>query len=146
LISEAHETAERIIQDAKKTVENTLKEQKKKGRERAKDRVISIEKKAEDDSVLIKLREIASIESKANWLILEKKHTLIENVLNQVKDELRELVKKDDYIPILESLIVEAGNIIGVTDFEIILNKRDSTLPLAVKKLEQIIKEKIGSY
>ncbi len=35
LLSEAHETAEKIIQDVKKTVQGTLEEQRKKGRERA---------------------------------------------------------------------------------------------------------------
>ncbi|GAH14984.1 unnamed protein product, partial [marine sediment metagenome] len=54
----------------------------------------------------------------------------IENVLNQVKDELRTLIKSDQYIHVLENLIVEGGIIVGETDLEVTLNERDSTLPL----------------
>jgi len=56
LLSEARETAEKIIQDVKKTVQGTLEEQRKKGRERAREIVISIDKKAQKESLIIKLR------------------------------------------------------------------------------------------
>ena len=144
LLSEAHETAEKIIQDVKKTVQGTLEEQRKKGRERARENVISIDKKAQKDSVIIKLRDIASAESKAKWLILEKKHALIENVLNQVKDELYTRIKTDKYANVLENLIVEGGIIVGATDLEVILNERDSTLPLDLDRLAEKIGEKTG--
>ena len=144
LLFEAHETAEKIIQDVKKTAQGTLEEQRKKGRERARGIVISIDKKAQTDSVIIKLRDTASAESKAKWLILEKKHALIENVLNQVKDELRTMIKKDKYIQVLEDLIVEGGIIVGAIDLEVILNERDSSLPLDLDKLAERISEKTG--
>jgi len=144
LLFEAHETAEKIIQDVKKTVQGTLEEQRKKGRERAREIVISIDKKAQTDSVIIKLRDTASAESKAKWLILEKKHALIENVLNQVKDELRTMIKTDKYIQVLEDLIVEGGIIVGAIDLEVILNERDSSLPLDLDKLVERISEKRG--
>ena len=143
LLSEAHETAEKIIKDAEKTVQNTLEEQRKKGRERARERVISIDNKAQTDSVIINLRDTASAESKAKWLTLEKKHVLIENVLNQVKEELRARIKTDKYVHVLENLIVEGGIIVGETDLEVILNERDSTLPLDFDKLAEKIGEKI---
>ena len=144
LLSEAHETAERIIQNVQKTVQGTLEEQRKIGRERAREIVISIDKKAQNDSAIIKLRDIASAESKARWLILEKKHELIENVLNQVKEELHALMKTDKYIHVLENLIVEGGIIVGATDLEVILNERDSTLPLDLDKLAEKIGYKTG--
>jgi len=145
LLSEAHETAEKIIHDMKKTVQDTLEEQRKKGRERAREIVISIDKKAQNNSVIIKLRDTASAESKAKWLILEKKHTLIENVLNQVKDELRTLIETDKYLHVLENLIVEGGTILDTTDLEVILNERDSTLPLDLDKLAEKIGENTGT-
>jgi vacuolar-type H+-ATPase subunit E/Vma4 len=145
LLSEAHETAEKIIQNVQKTVQGTLEEQRKMGRERAREIVISIDKKAQNVSAIIKLRDIASAESKARWLILEKKHELIENVLNQVKDELHTLIKTDKYIHILENLIVEGGIIVGAKDLEVILNERDSTLPLDLDKLAEKIGEKTGT-
>ncbi len=119
LLSEAHETAEKIIQDAKKTFQGTLEEQRKKGRERARDIVSSIDKKAQNNCMIIKLRNKASAENKAKKLILEKKHALIENVLNQVKDELRTLVKTDKYIHVLENLILEGGINLGAKDLEL---------------------------
>jgi len=144
LLSDAHETAEKIIQNVKKTVQVTLEEQRKKGRERAREIVISIDKKAQNDSVIVQLRDIATAESKAKWLILKKKHALIENVLNQVKDELYTRIKTDKYANVLENLIVEGGIILGVTDLEVILNERDSTLPLDLDKLAEKIGEKTG--
>jgi len=144
LLSEAHETAEKIIQDAEKTIQSTLEEQRRKGIERAKEIVISIEKKAQNDSVIIKLRNTTSAESKAKWLILEKKHALIEIVLNQVKDKLRMRIKTDKYVQVLENLIVEGGIIVGATDLEMILNERDSTLPIDLNKLAEKIGEKTG--
>jgi len=144
LLSEAHKTAERIIQNVQKTVQGTLEEQRKIGRERAREIVISIDKKAQNASAIIKLRDIASAESKARWLILEKKHELIENVLNQVKDELHALIKTNQYIHVLENLIVEGGIIVGATDLEVILNERDSTLPLDLDKLAEKIGYKTG--
>jgi len=145
ILSEAHETAEKIILDMKKTVQVTLEEQRKKGKERAREIVISIDKKAQNDSVIIKLREMASAESKAKWLILEQKHVLIENVLNQVKDELFTRIKTDKYVNVLENLIVEGGIILGATDLEVILNERDSTLPLDLDRLAEKIGEKTGT-
>ena len=144
LMFEAHETAEKIIQNVKKTVQETLEEQRKKGRERARESIISIDKKAQNDSVVIKLRGTASAKSKAKWVILEKKHALIENVLNQVKDELRTRIKTNKYVHVLENLIVEGGIIVGATDLEVILNERDSTLPLDLDKLAEKIGEKTG--
>ena len=145
LLSEAHETADKIIQDAEKTIQSTLEEQREKGRERARESVISIEKKAQNDSVIIKLRNMTSAESKAKWLILEKKHVLIENVLNQVKDELSMRIKTEKYVHVLENLIVEAGIIVDATDLEMILNERDSTLPMDLDKLAEKIGEKTGT-
>ncbi|MHA1474618.1 MAG: V-type ATP synthase subunit E [Promethearchaeota archaeon] len=143
-MSEARKTAEKIIQDAKKTVQNTLKEQRKKGRESAREKVILIGQKAQNDAVINKLRDKASTESKANWLILEKKHLLIENVLNQVKDDLRTQIKSDKYVNVLENLIVEGCINIGETDLEVILNERDSTNPLDLDKLAKNVGEKTG--
>ncbi len=94
--------------------------------------------------MIIKLRDTATAESKAKWVILEKKHALIENVLNQVKDELRTLTKTAKYLHVLKNLIVEAGVILDATDLEVILNERDSTLSLDLDKLAEKISEKTG--
>ncbi len=144
LLLDAHETAEKIIQDAKKTVQDTLEEQRNKGRERARADVILIEKKAQDELSIIKLRKIASTESKAKKLILEKKHKMIENVLEQVKNELRSLTKTDKYVHILENLIIEGGFIVGAKNLEVLLNEKDSTLQLDYNKMAEKVSENTG--
>ena len=144
LLSEANETAEKIIKDTEKSAQNTLEKQRKKGKERAKEIVTSIDKKAQNDSNIIKLRETASVENEAKWLILQKKQALIENVLNIVKDELGTLIKTDKYIHVLENLIVEGGIIVGQTDLEVMLNERDSKFPMDLDKLAEMISKKTG--
>ena len=144
LLTEANENAEKIIQDVKNEVQDSIEEQQKKGRERAKELTISIEEKAQKDASIIKLREIAAAESKAKWVIEGKKNALIDDVLNKVKDELRTWIKKENYIQFLENLIVEGGITVGVPDLELILNKRDSTLPLDLDKLAEKIGKKTG--
>jgi len=145
LLFEAHETAEKIVLDTKKMIKDTLKDQRKKGKERAKDVVNSIEKKAQNDSKINQLREIASVKSKAKGLILKKKQALIENVLVKVKDELHKRMKNDEYFNFLENLIVEGGIILGGKDLEVALNERDSNLPLDYNKLAGKIEEKTGN-
>jgi vacuolar-type H+-ATPase subunit E/Vma4 len=142
LLSEAHETAAKIIQDARIAVQETLEEQRKKGKKNARERVTSIDTNAQTEFEINKLRNIASAEMKAQWVILEKEHALIDKVLYQVKDELRAFVIADNYVQVLESLIVEGGIILGVTDIEVILNERDSNLPLDLDRLAEKIREK----
>jgi len=144
LLAEAHETAEKIINESKKKVQTTLNEQREKGRKRAKEIVISVEKKAINDAKIIKLRDLASTEGKAKNLILEKKQALIDNVLIQVMDKLRAFTKTDKYMNFLENLIIEGGVIIAAPDLEIIMNERDSTLPLDLNKLAKEISDKTG--
>ena len=93
LLSDANEKGKNTIHEAKNMVKNTIEEQRKKAREDARERVNFIKQKAKEESELIKLSKLASAEINAQWLILEKKHGMIDNVLNQVKEELRRLVK-----------------------------------------------------
>ena len=144
ILTEAHEIADKIIQDAKKKVHDTLEEQRKKGKEIARERVISIDAKAQEEYNINKLRNIASAEMKAKWLILEKEHKMIDKVLNQVKDELITLIKTEKYAQVLENLIIEGSIILDAADVEVILNDRDSNLPLDLDKLGYMVCEKTG--
>jgi len=144
LLAEAHEAAEQLIQNAKKKIQDTLKEQQKKGGAKAREVVKSIEAKSQKDLVINKLRHTASSEIKAKSMILQKEHAMIDNVLSQVNDELRLLIKTDAYLQVLENLIVEGGVILGVPELELFLNERDSTLPLDLGKMGKKIGEKTG--
>jgi vacuolar-type H+-ATPase subunit E/Vma4 len=145
LLSDAYEKGKKIIQDAKNKVDNTIEEQRKKGRDDARERVISIKRKAKEESELINLSNLASAEINAQWLILEKKHAMIDNVLNQVKEELRILVKAENYIKILENLIIEGCLILNTPELELMLNSKDSTLFLDLGTLVKRIGEKTSN-
>ncbi len=53
--------------------------------------------------------------------------------------------KTEKYVHVLENLIVEAGIIVDATDLEMILNERDSILPLDLDKLAEKIGEEAGT-
>jgi vacuolar-type H+-ATPase subunit E/Vma4 len=146
LLAEAHETADQIILNARKKVRDTLNEQEKKGGDKAKEMVKLIEANAQKKVTINKQRYAASAELKAEWSILEKEHEMVDKVLSRVNTELHNLMKEkpDDYLHVLESLIVEGGIILGVSDLEVILNERDSNLPLDLGKLGLKIGEKTG--
>jgi len=146
LLAEAHETADQIILNARKKVRDTLNEQEKKGGDKAKEMVKLIEANARKKVTINKQQYTASAEIKAEWLILEKEHQMVDKVLSRVNTELHNLIKEkpDDYLHVLESLIVEGGIILGVPDLELFLNERDSHLPLDLGNLGQKIGEKTG--
>ena len=144
LMNEARETAENIIQEAKQNAQDAIEEQRKKGRERAKDLIKSINDKAQDDASLIESREVSSAESKAKMLVQDKKNAIIDEIINQVKKKLQLWTKTENYIHFLENLIVQGGISISAPILEVVLNQKDSTLPLNMNKLAKQIGDKTG--
>ena len=144
LMNEAREKAEKIIQDAKQSAQDTLEKQRERGRERARDLTKSIDEKAQNDSSLIELREMTSAESKAKMVVQEKKNAMIDEIINQVKNKLNVWTKTENYIHFLENLIIEGGITVGAPILEVILNKKDSVLPLNMDKLAKQIGDKTG--
>jgi len=106
----------------------------------------SIKNKAKEESELIKLSKLASAEMNAQWLILEKKHAMIDNVLNQVREELSILVKSEKYVKMLENLIIEGCSTLNTPEMELMLNSKDSTLisdlGTSIKKISKKTKKK----
>jgi vacuolar-type H+-ATPase subunit E/Vma4 len=144
ILKEAKETAKQVIQEAQKSAEETLEKQKQLGIRRAKQSAQTLLRKAETEAKLDKINRIANAKIKANWIILSKKETWIDNVLNEVKNELKILTESKEYIPILEKLIIEASIILKGKELEVILNEKDSKLPLNFNKLAEAISEKTG--
>jgi len=144
ILQEAQKTAEHIIQEAQKTAEETLEKQRQLGVHRATTTTRLLLKKAESEAELNKLNSIANAKIKANWVILSKKETWIDNALNEAKNELTILTQSKEYISILEKLIKEAGVILGGKELEVLLNKQDSKLPLKLDELAKAISEKTG--
>ena len=101
-------------------------------------------KKAESEAELDKLNSMANGKIEANWVILSKKETWIDNVLNEAKNELKILTQSKKYLPILERLITEAGVTSGGKELEVLLNAQDSDLPLKLDGIAKEISEKTG--
>ena len=144
ILQEAKKSAEHIIQEAQKSAEEILEKQRQLGVQKANESARLIVKKAESEVELNKLRSMANAKIKANWVILSKKETWVDNVLNEAKNKLKILTQSKEYISILEKLITEASVILGGKNLEVLLNEQDSTLPLKLDDLAKEISEKTG--
>ena len=144
ILEEAKKTAEHIIQEAQKSAEETLEKQRQLGVQKANELAQALLKKAESEAELDKLNSMANGKIEANWVILSKKETWIDNVLNEAKNELKILTQSKKYLPILEKLITEAGIILGGKELEVSMNKQDSTLPVKLDNIAKEISEKTG--
>jgi len=69
---------------------------------------------------------------------------MIDEILNQVKDKLGTWTKTKEYVTFLEKLIIEGGIRVGAPRLEVIMNQRDSTLPLNFSDLADKIGKKTG--
>jgi vacuolar-type H+-ATPase subunit E/Vma4 len=144
ILDEAKKTAEHIIQEAQKSAEEMLEKQRQLGVQKANELGQVLLKKAESEAELNKLNSMANAKIKANWVILSKKETWIDNVLNEAKNKLKILTQSKKYLPILEKLITEAGIILGGKELEVSMNKQDSTLPVKLDNIAKEISEKTG--
>jgi len=144
ILEEAKKTAEHVVQEAQKSAEETLEKQRQLGVQKANESAQLVFKKAESEVELNKLRSMANAKIKANWVILSKKETWIDNVLNEAKNKLKILTQSKKYLPILEKLITEAGVILGGKELEVLLNEQDSALPLKLDDLAKEISERTG--
>ena len=144
IVQEAKKSAEHILQEAEKSAEDTIKKQKQRGVQRANEAAKTLLKKAESEATLNKLNSVANSKIKAKWVILSKKETWIDNVLNEAKNELKTLTQSEKYLAILEKLITNAGVILGGKELEVLLNTHDSTLPLRFNAIAKEIGEKTG--
>ena len=144
ILEEAQKSAEHIVQEAQKSAEETLEKQRQLGVQRANESARLLLKKAESEAKLNKLNSMANAKIKANWVILSKKESWIDNVLNEAKNKLKILTQSKKYLPILEKLIIEAGIMLGGKELEVLLNKQDSALPLKLDDLAKKISERTG--
>jgi V/A-type H+-transporting ATPase subunit E len=144
ILEEAKKTAEHIIQEAQKSAEETLEKQRQLGVQKANELAQVLLKKAESEAEFDKLNSMANAKIEANRVILSKKETWIDNVLNEAKNELKILTQSKKYLLILEKLITEAGIILGGKELEVSINKQDSTLPVKIDNIAKEISEKTG--
>ncbi|KON31076.1 hypothetical protein AC478_03325 [miscellaneous Crenarchaeota group-1 archaeon SG8-32-3] len=144
IVEEAKKSADHILQEAEKSAADTLKKQKLRGVQRAKEASKILLRKAENEAEFNKKNSIANSKIKAKWVILSKKETWIDNILKEVKNELKILKQSKKYLSILEKLIIEAGVTLGGKELVVLLNPQDSALPLKLGNLAKEIGEKTG--
>ena len=86
-------------------------------------------------------RKIAEAKLEAKRIILEAKEKAILKVLNKLKDKLRELKNKPDYVNIIGKLIHEAGVALGGGDLIIELNEDHKNININWDEISREIEE-----
>jgi vacuolar-type H+-ATPase subunit E/Vma4 len=139
ILNDARAERKAIIETAKKSAKMLVEKQRRLARHNAEKEVDSILKRAENEADVIKGKVITNIERQAGWLVLSEKERLVTNVLNEAKNRLLKLQKSEDYLLVLEKLILDAGLVLGGGTLEVVLNENDSPLALKLNKLERKI-------
>jgi len=144
ILNDAREEAKAIIKEAKRSAEILLEKQRKLALHSAEKEVYSLLKRAENEAAVIKGKVTTDIKRRAGWVVLSEKERLVTSVLNEVKNRLVNLQKSEEYLPLLEKLIVDAGIVLDGGTLEVMLNENDSSLPLKLNKLEKKIADGTG--
>ena len=139
ILNDAREETKAIIKEAKRSAEMLLEKQRKLALHSAEKEVYSLLKRAENEAAVIKGKVTTDIKRKAGWVVLSEKERLVTSVLNEVENRLVNLQKSEEYLPVLEKLIIDAGIVLGGGTLEVMLNENDSSLPLKLNKLEKKI-------
>ncbi|UCH71111.1 MAG: hypothetical protein JSV29_03845 [Candidatus Bathyarchaeota archaeon] len=142
ILRDSRKKAKFVVKEARKSADIMLEKQKESARRKAGERVSSMLKKTESEVATIRGTVFTDVRRKASWSVLSEKERLVTTVLDEVITRLRALSQSKKYISILETLIVDAGTVLGGGALEILLNKRDSTLPLKLNVLTKKIAEK----
>lgn len=144
ILNDAREEAKAIIKEAKRSAEMLLEKQRQLASHSAEKEVYSLLKRAENEAAVIKGKVTTDIKRRAGWLVLSEKERLVTSVLNEVKNRLVNLQKSEEYLPLLEKLIVDAGTVLDGGTLEVMLNENDSSLPLKLNNLEKKIADGTG--
>jgi len=144
ILKDAREEARIIVEEAKRSTEMLLENRKQSARQSAEKDVISLLKRAEDKADIIRGKVATDIKRRARWIVLAEKERLVTNVLNDVKNRLVDLQKSEEFLPVLENLIVDAGTVLDGGTLEVMLNENDLSLPLKLNKLEKKIADGTG--
>ena len=144
ILKDARKKARAIVKEAKESAESIVEKRRQSARQSAEKDVKSLLKRAENEAEIVKGKVATDIKKNASWIVLSEKERLVTSVLDEVKKRLVNLQKTDEYLPVLEKLIVDAGTVLGGGSLEVVLNENDSSLPLKLNKLEKKIADKTG--
>lgn len=144
ILHDARENAESILMEARKSAEMMIEKQKELARQKSKGESSSILKRGEDDAETIRRTIITDAKRTVSWMVLSEKERLVTSVLDEVKTRLRAFSQSENYVPILQKLIVDAGIVLSGEKLEVLLSEQDETLPLELGILTKKIIEKTG--
>jgi len=144
ILKDARAEAETIVKDAQKSAKTIIEKRRQSARHSAKKEVCSLLRRAENDADIIRGKVSTDIKRRAGWIVLTEKNRLITRVLTEAKYRLVNMQNSEEYFPVLEKLIVDAGTVLGGGMLEILLNENDSALPLKLDRLEKEISDRIG--
>lgn len=145
ILNDSREKAKSIVEEAHKSVEIMLENQRESAHRKAGEDSSSMLKRAESEAEIIKETVFTDAKRKASWMILSEKNRLVTTVLDEVKTRLKTLPQSENYVSILEKIIVDAGTVLSGGTLEVLLNEHDSTLPLKLSMLAKAIAEKTGT-
>jgi len=144
ILNDAKEEAKAIVKEAKKSAEVMLENQRQMALRNAEKEAHYLLRRAENEADIIRGKVTTDVKRRTGWAVLFEKDRLITSVLNEVKSRLVNLQKSEEYLPVLEKLIVDAGIVLGGGTLEVMLNENDSSLPLKLNKLEKKIADGTG--
>jgi vacuolar-type H+-ATPase subunit E/Vma4 len=145
ILLDASEEARRIVEGARMSAEATLEQQTDLARQKASREASTILKKAEEEKEVIGSIEASEASRKATWTILSEKERLITEVLDEVRRRLAAFSRSEEYRGFLQRTIADAGIVLGGGKLEVLLNKRDSALPLNSAALARAISKQTGT-
>jgi len=145
ILNDSREKAKSIVEEAHKSVEIMLENQRESAHRKAGEDSSSMLKRAEGEAEIIKETVFTDAKRKAGWMVLSEKNRLVTTVLDEVKTRLKTFPQSENYVSILEKIIVDAGTVLGGGTLEVLLNEHDLTLPLKLSMLAKAIAEKTGT-
>ncbi|MFW6117418.1 MAG: V-type ATP synthase subunit E [Thermoproteota archaeon] len=134
IINDAEEEAERIKAEAREKTAEILREAEERAEEMKKKELEKIRQHTEET----RKQDIAEKKVDYHRRTQNFKSELIDDTFNEVREKLRDYVKKPAYQEILSELIIEAGNTLGGGNLVIKLNESDK------KKMSEERMEKIS--
>ncbi|UCD96124.1 MAG: hypothetical protein JSV35_06415 [Candidatus Bathyarchaeota archaeon] len=144
ILDDAMEESKSIVDDAQRSVDVLVEKRKHLALQNAEKETQARIKNARREAEIIVGKVTMEMKREAHWKVLSEKENLTSIVFEKVMERLLKLVESEDYIPILEKLVIDACSTLGGGNLEIIMNENKSSRQLNLTSLESVITELTG--
>jgi vacuolar-type H+-ATPase subunit E/Vma4 len=144
ILDDAMGESKSIVDDAQKSVDTMVEKRKQLALQNARKEAQVRMKNAEREAEIIKGKVTMEMKREAHWKVLSEKENLTNTVFKKIMERLQKLQKSEDYVPILEKLIINAGSTLGGGKLEVSMNENMSSRRLNLNSLEEVLTEKTG--